>query len=89
MAATFLTLPYNYDEKELNQWLGDRELSHQKEHKERWIKAGDALLDKAGHIARVMSISRDRQDRPTILIVSKDLTKEELLQFFDNPVATT
>jgi hypothetical protein len=62
MAKFEFELSYNYDRKEFDKFLEDRKLKHLKNHKDWWLKVGDALRSEKGVIARVVNSFSNKEN---------------------------
>ena len=83
MAKVSFEMPWNYSEEEYNSFLEENELTHLRRHKSCYFKVGDALKNKKGVIARIMSETNNYENYShDYLIANNKLSKSEMYDHF-------
>ena len=83
MARLMIELPWNYSEKEYDDFLKENELVHLKSHGDKYFKVGDALRSKKGCIARIVDKFNNYENLShDYTIANNKLSVEEMRNHF-------
>lgn len=84
MASIFISLPYQYDEVEIEKFLKDHNLKHIAAHDDYYIKRGDGIRGRSGHMARVLDTPTNEVGEPFMVIANNNLSKNKMYDEFQS-----